>query len=168
MTFEFKCASCGELHQGMPALHVAAPASYEAIPEAEREERCALGTDNCVIDGKWFFIHGCLEIPVLGQAQPFVWGVWVSLSEASYDAYASSFGKERRAHLGPYFGWLNSRLPTYPDTANLKTNVRLRDNLLRPLIELEPTDHPLAVEQRNGITAERLAEIYAVAMHGRD
>jgi hypothetical protein len=36
------------------------------------------------------------------------------------------------------------------------------------LIELEPTDHPLALEQRNGISPDRVAELYAIMMHGRD
>lgn len=61
-------------------------------------------------------------------------------------------------------GWLNVRLP-YPDTFNMKTNLHLRDDGQDPLVELEPTDHPLAVEQRNGITVDRVAEIYAREMH---
>jgi hypothetical protein len=48
---------------------------------------------------------------------------------------------------------------------NLKTMVHLRDNGTRPFIELEPTQHPLAVEQKTGITAERVAEIYAQVVH---
>jgi len=35
----------------------------------------------------------------------------------------------------------------------------------RPFIELEPTDHPLAVEQRSGITFDRLLELYAINGH---
>jgi len=42
---------------------------------------------------------------------------------------------------------------------NLKTLVHLRSGGLRPFIELEPTDHPLAVEQRNGISMTRVEEI---------
>lgn len=34
------------------------------------------------------------------------------------------------------------------------------------LVELEPTDHPLAVEQRDGITSERVAEVNALMAHG--
>jgi hypothetical protein len=168
MTFEFKCTDCGEIHRGIPTFGTDSPLRYRLIPEAEREARCSLGTDECVIDEKEFYIRGCLEIPVIGESDPFVWGAWVSLSFESFLQWLKYFGKEKRSHIGPFFGWLNTRLPTYPDTANLKANVRLRDDLLRPLIELEPTDHPLAVEQRNGITAERVAEIYAEAMHGRD
>ncbi len=62
------------------------------------------------------------------------------------------------------FGWLNSRLPLYPDTLNLKTNVHLRA-AIRPWIELESTDHPLALEQQEGITLERVQEIAMRLMH---
>ena len=58
-------------------------------------------------------------------------------------------------------------LPLYPSTENLKTRVHLRDDGVRPYIELEPTDHPLAVEQRNGITVDRVAEILAYYEHGQ-
>ena len=40
MTFEFHCKDCGQVHQGMPALDAAAPLSYYAIPNDEREARC--------------------------------------------------------------------------------------------------------------------------------
>jgi len=62
-------------------------------------------------------------------------------------------------------GWLNAELPLYPSTVNLKTKVHLRDDGVRPSIELEPTDHPLAVEQREGIPVARVAEIYAYFEH---
>lgn len=34
-----------------------------------------------------------------------------------------------------------------------------RSNGIRPFVELEPTDHPLAVEFRDGVTIERVQEI---------
>jgi hypothetical protein len=37
---------------------------------------------------------------------------------------------------------------------------------VRPYIELEPTEHPLAVEQRRGMTVERMAEICSRLEHG--
>ena len=64
-----------------------------------------------------------------------------------------------RANAGYFFGWLGSRLPLYPDTLHLKTHVHLRAPPTVPFVELEPTDQPLAVEQRNGITIERVIEI---------
>jgi len=165
MEFEFTCVRCGEIHRGMPSFGADAPLSYYAVPQPQRTSRCALATDNCIIDGEHYFVRGCIEIPVHGQEQPFVWGVWVSLSEASFEQWAASFELKERAHIGPFFGWLDAWLKPYPDTRNLKTQVHLRDNGVRPCIELEPTDHPLAVEQRHGISVGRVAEIYAEMVH---
>jgi hypothetical protein len=36
----------------------------------------------------------------------------------------------------------------------------------RPLVELEPTHHPLSVEQRSGITTERLFDLSSLILHG--
>ena len=46
----------------------------------DNESAASLTSDDCVIDGTAFFVRGCIEIPVHGQADPFIWGVWVSLS----------------------------------------------------------------------------------------
>jgi hypothetical protein len=168
MGFEFRCQTCDEIHKGMPSFGAVAPRSYYAIPEAERASRCELGSDDCVIDNAFFFVRGCLEIPVHGADEPLIWGVWVDLSEESFIAWLKVFEQEHRSHVGPLFGWLNTWFKPYPETMSLKTWVHLRDHGLRPLIELEPTDHPLALEQRNGISVDRVAEICAMMMHGRD
>lgn len=36
---------------------------------------------------------------------------------------------------------------------------------LRPLVELQPTDHPLAVEQLEGMTVARVQEIAELLLH---
>jgi hypothetical protein len=57
---------------------------------------------------------------------------------------------------------------SYPDTISLKTTGHIRDKGIRPYIELQPTHHPLAIEQRNGITVERVAELYSLMIHSTD
>jgi hypothetical protein len=165
MPFQFTCASCGQVHSGMPTFGVDAPLSYYEVPIDERDKRCSLGTDDCVIDEKWFFVRGCIDIPVHGETDKFTWGVWVSLSEDSFKQWVAAFHAKQRSHIGPFFGWLNAWLKPYPNTTNLKTRVHLRDNGIRPYIELEPTNHPLALEQREGISSTRVAEIYAQMVH---
>lgn len=149
----------------MPSFGTDAPLSYYEVPAEQRDTRCRLGSDDCVIDETSYFVRGCIELPVHGEPEPFVWGVWVSLSEASFRQWREYLDTERRSHIGPFFGWLNAWLRPYPDTMNLKTRVHLRDHGIRPWIELEPTDHPLAVEQRAGISVARVAEIYAQVVH---
>jgi hypothetical protein len=73
---------------------------------------------------------------------------------------------EGREAERPYFGWLSTELALYSEgTTNLKTNAHTRPVGKRPLIELEPTDHPLAVEQRTGITQDRVREIAMAVLH---
>lgn len=165
MTFTFLCATCGESHHGMPSFGAEAPLSYYHVPVADRERRCSLGSDDCVVDESQFFVRGCLEIPVHGWDEPFSWGVWLSLSEASFREWVRTFDVAQRSNVGPFFGWLNTRLHVYPETVNLKTMVHLRDNGIRPYVEVQYSDHPLALEQRNGISRERVEQIYREVMH---
>jgi hypothetical protein len=162
----FFCATCGKHHDTLPMdVGVATPITYDSLPPEERSTRCKLTSDLCVIDGKEFFIRGCLEIPVTDGPGPFVYGVWVSLSEKNFNRYLELWKDDSAANEPSYFGWFCTRLPNYPDTVLLKTHVHLRAGGLRPLIELEPTDHPLAVEQQNGITMRRVHEIVDPLLH---
>src|SRR5437899_396636 len=47
-------------------------------PESERRTS-VLTEDHCILLGEHYFIRGCIEIPVNGENDPFIWGVWVSL-----------------------------------------------------------------------------------------
>lgn len=165
--FEFQCYTCGELHKGMPTFAWDYPLSVLDVPPEERAARVGLDSDTCIIDDKWFFVRGCIEIPVNGLDEPFIWGTWGSLSGESYDRFIELYEAEGRENEPPFFGWLNHTPPGYPFQKLYKTMVYLRPVPTRPLIELAPTEHPLAVEQRNGITIERLKEIIETAVHGK-
>ena len=156
----FKCATCGKWHEGLPGWGWDWPAHYDIVPENEREARCFLTTDLCVVDDKEFYVCGCLELPVVGSDDILSFRVWVSLSEENFFSFQKLIGVAVRSHFGPYFGWLDAPIPTYPDTMNMKTMVRIRDNGIRPYIELEPTDHPLSVEQRSGVGNDRIQALY--------
>jgi hypothetical protein len=163
--FAFRCRSCSQVHEGIPSFGWCHPLQYLEVPDDERAHRCVLTSDTCVIDDEFFFIRGCLEVPVIGDEQAFSWGVWTSLSAENFRHYGDLYDEPRKAGHGPFFGWLCSHIWLYPDTLNLKTMVHLRDDGIRPFVELEPTHHPLAVEQRTGITLDRVAEIYEKMIH---
>jgi hypothetical protein len=118
-----------------------------------------------LIDSIEFFILGCLEIPILNKEETFTWGVWTSLSEHNFDRTVSLWSNEKRTQEPPYFGWFANSLPGYPETLNLKTHVYTRAVGERPLIKLERTAHPLAIEQRHGVTMARVHELVALLLH---
>ena len=162
----FTCNTCGQQHDGMPTVGWDYPIQYLDIPEDERSNRVRLTPDECVIDNEWYFVRGCLEVPVIGETDAFAWSVWVSLSKESYRIWRQYFDAEKRSNMGPFFGWLSSEIWIYPEACiNLKTRVHLRDDRIRPFIELEPTDHPLAIEQRQGITVDRVIQIVGQVSH---
>jgi hypothetical protein len=161
------CRSCGQYHEGIPLSYAAdAPELWYLIPEKERSKRVKRSSDVCVIDRKHHFILDNIEIPILDAEGIFVWSVWVSLSEVNFKRSQKLLHKCGREKEPPYFGWLSTQLPCYPDTINLKTLVHTRPVGQKPLIELEPGGHPLAVEQRKGIPWQRVQEIAGLALHG--
>lgn len=162
----FQCSTCGKWHDELPMSFGAdAPYWYEAVAPEERGRRVAISSDQCVIDDEQFFVRGVLEIPVIDGEGPFTWGVWVSLSRKNFHRMADLWETVGRENEPPYFGWLSTAIPCYPDTLNLKTHVHTRPVGRRPSIELEPKEHPLALEQRDGITVARVEEIAECVLH---
>ncbi|WP_330333936.1 DUF2199 domain-containing protein [Streptomyces sp. NBC_00536] len=161
----FTCTACGDHHAELP-LSYSAPAPDAWDPGFETDPDSTLSADHCVIKGQHFFVKGLIEIPVIGSRDVFSWGVWVSLSRDNYSRALEVWHTEGREAEKPYFGWLSTELALYSEgTIDLKTNAHTRPVGHRPAIELEPTDHPLAVEQRTGITLDRVREIATAVLH---
>lgn len=159
------CGLCSEEHDELPTVYGAeAPWRQLGVQPEELEARAQLNADLCVIDGKHFFIRGHVELPIEGAHEPFAWSVWCSLSLASFERMMATWDDDDRDEAEPYFGWLCTALPTYSSTLHLKTHMVSRKPGLVPLVLLERTDHPLAVEQREGITMRRVEEIAHVVL----
>src|SRR6266446_2306570 len=165
----FRCAVCGQMHEGPPLSYgFEAPLAYYQISKWWRWYRCSLTTDTCCVDDKHFFILGNIRIPIVGSEKSFSWTVWVSLSEKNFRRALDLWETPGREKENAYFGWLSSSIPGYPETTRLKTQVHTQPVGIRPEIELEPTEHPLAREQREGIPWERVKEIASIANHHID
>ncbi|MFF3276807.1 DUF2199 domain-containing protein [Streptomyces chrestomyceticus] len=161
----FTCSCCGQFHAELP-MHYAATAPYYWDPSFADADGSLLSADQCVIKAEHYFVKGLVEIPVIGSDDVFSWAVWTSLSRDNFARSADLRDAPKREAEGPYFGWLATELSPYsPSTVNLKTHVHTRPVGQRPFIELEPTDHPLAVEQRNGITLDRVRDIAEAVLH---
>lgn len=76
-----------------------------------------------------------------------------------------SFDDNEQGRLGPWTGWFSNRLKGYADTLYLPCRVHPQDNRQRPLIEIADEDHLLAREQREGVSLDRILELYALNGH---
>lgn len=160
------CPGCGASHDGVFDIASARPWHWGDGPPDPDAGNSFLNSDFCVMDGENFFVRCVLRLPIVGAGgESFGYGCWSSLSKQNFWLYSDTFDDDHQGRLGPWFGWFANRLKGYPDTLNLKCRVIPQDGGQRPRIVLEPTSHPLALEQRHGITFERLLEIYAVNGH---
>jgi hypothetical protein len=167
----FVCPSCGETHWGLFDIAYGKPDAWPG-PEERSPNYAALTSthflseDFCILEDQHYFVRCVLKLRILGSDEDFGFGVWSTLSKKNFAIYSETFDVGNQEGLGPWFGWFSNRLLGYSNTFNLKCQVHPRGGRQRPSIELDSTSHQLAVEQRNGITFDRLLEIYTT--HGHD
>jgi hypothetical protein len=163
----WKCSCCGEIHDTLPNnFGFDQPYHWGDREKSPPPDGCLINPDYCVIDEDDYFIRGVLEIPVHGSDEEFVIGVWSTLSKANFVREQQMASDLARVNEPAYFGWFANQIWQYPNTLNLKCNVISREPGQRPSILLEATDHPLSVEQRNGISHERQEQLSAQFSHG--
>ncbi|MEE2733521.1 MAG: DUF2199 domain-containing protein [Pseudomonadota bacterium] len=160
-----KCKVCNcDLGDIPMCFGSSSPASL-MVPESEYRNRVEENADQCIVDGQHFFVRGHIEIPVRDIDEVFMWSVWVSLSEQSFTHMSDHWDTEGRESNAPYFGWLMTKLPCYTDTLHLRTSVQTQPIGCVPKIKLEPSDHPLSLEQQRGIDMDRVHDIVHQVMH---
>lgn len=147
-----RCACCGERHEGLPHIAFDSPVYLRHVPPAERADRVALTDNHGRIDDD-FFIRGVVEIPVHGEDAPLRIEVWVTQQRDNYEAFRAA---PEDSDLGPFFGWLSNAFAFEgAPVINLKTLAHFRGQGQLPAIALEPTGHPFARAQAEGISLER-------------
>ena len=168
----FDCQMCGKHHDILPlSFSVKAPRAASLIPKNELEQRVVITPDQCVIDGKDFYLRGRIPVPILGLQspdgldEPFIWGVWAEVGPKNFLRTIDMWKVEGREADPPFPGWLDSEISIYGNTINLEVDVWTQRVGRRPHFRLIDTDHPLAIEQRNGITMQRVEQIAAQMLH---
>ena len=164
--FSFKCSSCGETHEGSPSFGFNAPDTYLEQSDKTREAG-TLGADLCQFedeDGLHYFLRVVLEIPIHGASDPFLWGVWVAISEESFEHYVENCDQSIEGDI--YFGWFCNSLPYYQDTYALATDVHLRPNGDRPYLAIHQAEHELYKDYVEGIDIEKARKVAELCIHG--
>lgn len=167
--FAFKCRCCGEVHEGSPSFGFRAPDQYASLSETQKSEMGTLSDDVCIIthsDGVDRFIRAVLEVPIHGVQDPFLWGVWVSLSEQSFNRYKATYNDTVPGE--GFFGWVCNAIALYPYAQPRAADVVLQGGGLRPKVVLhrkESEDDPLVIDQTNGIALARAQALAERALH---
>ena len=132
-----------------------------------READSEVTSDQCVIRGVEFYVRGPGQIPVRNDDRVFEWGVWVSLSRDSFMRTADLWEVAGAGERTPDVRLAEHRpadyTPSPVDCRGWCTPVR--SDSARSW-RLEATAHPLAREQKDGISVAELEQRAARLLHG--
>lgn len=168
--FAFKCSCCGNVHEGSPSFAFKAPDQYASLTEEQKLTLGRLTDDLCTIEhaeGTDYFIRAILEVPIHGIEEPFLWGVWVSASEKSFERYVKTYDKPIDGD--GFFGWLCNSISVYPKNQTRSADVFVQLDGTRPKVILhcsEESADQLVLDQRDGISFARAQDLAEKAMHG--
>jgi hypothetical protein len=167
--FAFKCTCCGEMHEGSPSIAFKAPDQYACLSDEQKSSMGKLSSDFCTItheEGTDYFIRAVLEVPIHGIDEPFLWGVWVSLSEKSFRRYVETYDEPVEGDR--FFGWVCNKPRAYPWESSRPADVNVQLGGQRPKVVLhrgENESDPLVLGQCNGISVARAQEIAESSLH---
>jgi hypothetical protein len=151
---KYTCNNCGKEHKEWPALTYISPTNYDTLSEEDKQNIAELTSDFCIIthpDQTDRFIRCTLTQKVIDHCEDLEYGLWVSLSEKSFNDYSENFINEN--HEAKYFGWLCNDLPDYEFPESIPTTVFTRTGGSRPyIVPHENFDHPFVKDFYNGIT----------------
>ena len=156
----YKCSCCGHIYDELPlCFGFDYPDYYFSVPPDEREQRIEVKESLCVVGEQHFFHRGRLTIPIIDHNENLIFNVWTSISAGNFSKRMDLWGDPNRVNEEPYFGWLQTIVPTYGDTLNIKT-IAIEQEVGRiPEITSIEEGHNLTIDQENGITYKRAVEI---------
>lgn len=156
-TTEYVCKKCGQIHVDLPAIAFITPFNYDTLSDEDKTNLSTINDDFCVIeypDQTDFFIRTTLKQKIIESCDFLEYGLWVSLSEKSYNDYNDNYNNDN--HETTYFGFLCSKIPEYENTMSIKINVNTQKGNSRPLVipHEDQMDNKFVFDYYNGITQE--------------
>ena len=152
----FQCQKCGQTHKsGWPSLTYSSPYYFSVLSTEDQNKIAIIDTDFCVIkheDQVHRFIRCVLKQKVIDHCLELEYGLWVSLSEKSFQDYLDHYDDNH--HEVTYFGWLANFLPEYKNNnGSIPMTVYTQAGNSRPmLIPHENHDHAFVYDFYHGIT----------------
>jgi hypothetical protein len=156
----YTCSCCGKVYDEVPLCFGSQyPDYYFSVPLEERSQRIDMQQSLCVIDNEHCFHRGRITIPIIDYTENLVFDIWTSISADNFNIRVGLWEDPKRVEHEPYFGWLQSIVPTYGNTINIKTIAVEQTLGLIPEIKVIEEGHPLQVDQEKGISFKKALEI---------
>jgi hypothetical protein len=167
-----RCATCGE-EQELLAMEPSYrwPDAYYEVPKKQRKYLTNFSKDdgrirNAEDTERRHFLRVLLSVPICGEEIDVAWGVWVEVSGADWERAYDLWDDPEQSAVPPFPARLANALRGYDGTLGLPGRVRLVSPTTAPLFQLDAdVDHPLAREQRTGVSRERAVEWLSAHHH---
>jgi len=154
MDTSYTCSCCGKIYDSVPLCFGADfPYYYLSIPTHEITARVEITESLCVIDESHFFHRGRITIPIIDHDEDLIFNVWTTISRENFEKRNTIWNDPERTSHPPYFGWLQTMVPTYGDTINIMTMAHENEVGLIPDIKVDQ-NHAIGQDQLTGITYE--------------
>ena len=151
---KYICSCCGQEHNKWPALTYSSPDNYNTLSQEDKETIAELDSDFCIIkhlDQTDRFIRCTLTQKVNDHCEDLEYGLWVSLSEKSFEDYSKNYNNEN--HETTYFGWLCNDISDYEFNESVPMTVFTQKDNRRPLlVPHEDFNHQFVKDYYNGIS----------------
>jgi hypothetical protein len=170
--------SCGEKHAGMFPINILHPIGWPGSKEYEpddalRMEGDFLSANYCVREGKYFSVRMRLPLQIKGAGTwAFVFTCWASLNRPDFEGYVAAVRNGTLNGKARAPARLVNRLSGFSiDTFSLMGSAFQQEDGGAPLLLIHGpqegalANHSILTEQREGITLDRMFELYAAYGH---
>ena len=162
----FVCSVCGAFHaERMLDIRFGLPDSIHNLNDGDRERRAWIADDFAVLDDSRFYVRGLLEIPIPELEARFGYGVWLEVEQADFAEVLEHWQDPEQSAFAPTPGLLANEVAPYVATNGLPARLQPISADLLPTVELMDSTHPLALDQRRGISAPESDRLAATVLH---
>ena len=139
------------------------PDETAVLTDDQRSARVQENADLTVLDGQRFFVRGVLPLPVKARDAPYNIGLWVEVSQRSFERIYELWDAPSQSSEPPVEARIANELPFLPNTVGASAELRLSSPSKRPGIYAMPAAGLLHDEQVHGIEAHRALQYSAYA-----
>ncbi len=156
------CETCGAEHELLePGFR--RPDAYLRLADSEQQSYTKANSDLCRIDlpagDARHFVRAVLPVSVSGYEHRTAWGIWVEVSEFSFNRVLELWSDSDQHLEPPMPATIANSISGYPETEGLGVALQLAGPTTRPQVVLPPDlDHPFANECRVGVSLHRASE----------
>jgi hypothetical protein len=160
------CSVCGEPHdERLLDIRMSLPDVVHVLDEEDRGRDAWISDDFVALADGRRFVRGLLQIPIPELETRFGYGLWVEANAADWDRLFEHWYDPEQAGFPAVDGALANELDPYGPTLGLRVCLQPTSADTLPDVAVVEADHPLARDQRAGITVGRAEELAAMVLH---